>query len=184
MDDGQSFESPVQLQHNHSYRQSIMRLFTNLPYLLLFISYGINTGVYYALGTLLNDILYKNFQSQSAKIGWAGFVMVIAGILGSIVCGVVLDKTRNTLFTIFFAASIYTQSIGVVIFTLFLLGFFNTGYLPLGFEFAAELTYPENEALTSSLLNGSAQLFGMILTSLNSVLLTQYQVIWANSFLI
>lgn len=32
-----------------------------------------------------------------------------------------------------------------------------TGFLPLGFEFAAELTYPENEGLTSGLLNASAQ---------------------------
>lgn len=32
-----------------------------------------------------------------------------------------------------------------------------TGYLPLGFEFAAELTYPEAEAISSGLLNASAQ---------------------------
>lgn len=32
-----------------------------------------------------------------------------------------------------------------------------TGYLPLGFEFAAELTYPESEGTSSGLLNVSAQ---------------------------
>lgn len=32
-----------------------------------------------------------------------------------------------------------------------------TGYLPLGFEFAAELTYPEAESISSGLLNASAQ---------------------------
>ena len=26
-----------------------------------------------------------------------------------------------------------------------ILGFFMTGYLPIGFEFAAEITYPESE---------------------------------------
>lgn len=35
--------------------------------------------------------------------------------------------------------------------------FFMTGYLPLGFEFAAELTYPESEGTSSGLLNVSAQ---------------------------
>lgn len=38
-----------------------------------------------------------------------------------------------------------------------------TGYLPLGFEFAVELTYPESEGMSSGLLNVSAQvglLFG------------------------
>ena len=35
--------------------------------------------------------------------------------------------------------------------------FFMTGYLPIGFEFAAEITYPESEATSSGLLNVSAQ---------------------------
>ena len=32
-----------------------------------------------------------------------------------------------------------------------------TGYLPVGFEFAAEITYPESEGTSSGLLNASAQ---------------------------
>lgn len=32
-----------------------------------------------------------------------------------------------------------------------------TGYLPVGFEFAAELTYPESEGTSSGLLNACAQ---------------------------
>lgn len=39
----------------------------------------------------------------------------------------------------------------------FSLRFFMTGYLPLGFEFAAEITYPESEATSSGMLNASAQ---------------------------
>lgn len=32
-----------------------------------------------------------------------------------------------------------------------------TGFLPIGFQFAAEVTYPESEALSSGLLNGAAE---------------------------
>lgn len=39
-----------------------------------------------------------------------------------------------------------------------------TGYLPLGFEFAAELTFPIAESTTSGLLNASAQFFGVGMT--------------------
>lgn len=35
-----------------------------------------------------------------------------------------------------------------------------TGYLPLGFEFAAELTHPESEGTSSGLLNVAAQVRG------------------------
>merc|ERR1712004_469239 len=56
------------------------------------------------------------------------------------------------------------ESIGVVYFTSALLGFFMTGYLPLGFEFAAEITFPESEGTSSGLLNASAQVFGIFCT--------------------
>ena len=62
--------------------------------------------------------------------------------------------------------------ISVVYVTAGLLGFFMTGYLPLGFEFAAEITYPEPEATTSGLLNASAQVFGIVLTIAGGALMT------------
>jgi len=42
-----------------------------------------------------------------------------------------------------------------------------TGYLPVGFEFAAELTFPESEGTSSGLLNASAQV-RMIARTLDS----------------
>lgn len=41
--------------------------------------------------------------------------------------------------------------------------FFMTGYLPLGFEFAVEITYPESEGTSSGLLNASAQVITLFL---------------------
>lgn len=49
-----------------------------------------------------------------------------------------------------------------------------TGYLPVGFEFAAELTYPEPEGTSSGLLNASAQIFGIVLTIFGGWLLTNF----------
>ena len=37
------------------------------------------------------------------------------------------------------------------------MGFFMTGYLPIGFEFAAEITYPVPEGTSTGLLNAMAQ---------------------------
>lgn len=39
-----------------------------------------------------------------------------------------------------------------------------TGYLPLGFEFAAELTFPIAEGTASGFLNGAVQVFGIAMT--------------------
>lgn len=68
----------------------------------------------------------------------------------------------------------------VVYITSSLLGFFMTGYLPVGFEMAAELTYPEPEGTSSGLLNAGAQVFGITFTMLYSEVLDAYGDIAAN----
>lgn len=94
---------------------------------------------------------------------------------GSVVGGIVLDKThkfKETTLAIYalsmVAMWIYTftmdTSIVVVYATSSLLGFFMTGYLPVGFEFAAELTYPEPEGTSAGILNAAAQVFGIVFT--------------------
>ena len=40
----------------------------------------------------------------------------------------------------------------------------QTGYLPIGFEFASELTFPVAEGTTSGLLNGGVQIAGVLMT--------------------
>ncbi|PIO22990.1 hypothetical protein AB205_0103570 [Aquarana catesbeiana] len=58
-----------------------------------------------------------------------------------------------------------------------------TGYLPLGFEFAAELTHPESEGTSSGLLNVAAQVFGLIFTTAQGQILERFSVRAGNLFL-
>ncbi|KAL1449232.1 hypothetical protein WDU94_000448 [Cyamophila willieti] len=55
-----------------------------------------------------------------------------------------------------------------------------TGYLPVGFELAAELTYPEPEGTSSGLLNASAQVFGIVFTVLYGQLIAAFGDVIAN----
>lgn len=131
--------------------------------------------------------------------------------MGSVCCGVVLDKThrfkcvvkitsiydanllislhRETTLCVYVCTMIgmfiYTFTLNsghifVVYATSSLLGFFMTGYLPVGFEFAAELTYPEPEGTSSGLLNAGAQVFGILFTMLYSEILDRFGDISAN----
>lgn len=161
--------------HEH-YGHSLLRLVKNFPFMLLMVTYGVNTGSYYAISTYLNPLVLKYFPGEEEKAGFIGLTIVLAGVLGAILAGIWLDKTKAFKAT---TVGIYFLSMaGMVVFTftinlnhmwiLFLcggiLGFFMTGYLPVGFEFAAELTYPESEGTSSGLLNASAQFFGVIFT--------------------
>lgn len=48
------------------------------------------------------------------------------------------------------------------------------GYLTVGYEFGAELTYPESEATSSGLLNAGGELCGVISVLVAGVVLDKY----------
>lgn len=55
-----------------------------------------------------------------------------------------------------------------------------TGLLPVGFELAAELTFPEPEGTSSGMLILASQVFGIIFTILYSSIFTHFGNLWAN----
>ncbi|XP_018912630.1 choline/ethanolamine transporter flvcr2b isoform X2 [Bemisia tabaci] len=171
---------------------SIKRLFMNPAYVLLLFSYGINVGVFYAISTLLNDVILGYFPGRQQDAGQIGLVIVIAGMVGSILCGIILDRThkfKETTLVLYFLSLagmiLFTFTLGsgyleVVYFTSGVVGFFMTGYLPVGFEFATELTYPEPEGTSSGMLNASAQIFGIAFTMFARLILNTFGDLWSN----
>ncbi|GIY21229.1 feline leukemia virus subgroup C receptor-related protein 1 [Caerostris darwini] len=168
-----------------SYWASMGKLCKNFNFMLLLVTYGIVVGVFYAISTFLNEIILFYNKGEEESVGLMGLIIVVAGMIGSVVCGVILDKThRYKQVTL----SVYVLSVlAMVAFTLVLpfgllpmffvsslLGFFMIGYLPIGFEFAAELTYPEAEANSAGLLNVSANIFGIVLMAGGGALLEHY----------
>ncbi|XP_072180733.1 choline/ethanolamine transporter flvcr2a-like [Diadema setosum] len=178
-----------------SYKESIIALFKNVPFVLLLITYGINVGTFYAISTLLNQVILSEFPSQEVMVGIIGLTLVITGMAGSVVTGFWLDRTRSyrgttlgvyILSLLGMACFTFTLKLGeiwVVFGVTAFLGFFMTGYLPLGFEFAAELTFPEPEGTSSGLLNASAQTFGIAFTLIMGVLVNKLSSLVGNIFL-
>ncbi|XP_015283082.1 PREDICTED: feline leukemia virus subgroup C receptor-related protein 1 [Gekko japonicus] len=180
---------------DYSYKQSIINLFRNIPFVLLLVSYGIMTGAFYSVSTLLNQMITTHYKGEEVNAGRIGLTLVVAGMVGSIICGLWLDYTKTYKQT---TLIVYILSfVGMIAFTFTLdcghlivvfvtggvLGFFMTGYLPLGFEFAAEITYPESEGTSSGLLNASAQIFGIIFTLIQGTLTCDYNPRAGNIFL-
>ncbi|KAF3823312.1 hypothetical protein GH733_010748 [Mirounga leonina] len=143
----------------YSYKKSIRNLFRNIPFVLLLITYGIITGAFYSVSTLLNQMILTYYKTT--------LIVYILSFLGMVVFTVTLDLGH----------------IAVVFVTGGVLGFFMTGYLPLGFEFAVEITYPESEGTSSGLLNASAQIFGILFTLAQGKLTSAYGPRAGNVFL-
>ncbi|KPJ00323.1 Feline leukemia virus subgroup C receptor-related protein 2 [Papilio xuthus] len=175
-----------------NFLQSIRKLFMNRNYVLLLLSYGLNVGVFYAISTLLNQVVLTYYPGANEDAGRIGLVIVVAGMAGSVVCGLILDRTHRFKET---TLAVYVASVlGMLIFTFtldcgiiavvylssILLGFFMTGYLPVGFEFASEVTYPEPEGTTSGILNAVVQVFGIVLTLAYERMLEAWGDRWSN----
>uniref|UniRef100_A0ABI7W6M2 Choline/ethanolamine transporter FLVCR1 n=1 Tax=Felis catus TaxID=9685 RepID=A0ABI7W6M2_FELCA len=156
---------------------------------------GIITGAFYSVSTLLNQMILTYYKGEEVSAGKIGLTLVVAGMVGSILCGFWLDYTKiykqTTLIVYilsFLGMVIFTFTLdlgyGIVVFvTGGVLGFFMTGYLPLGFEFAVEITYPESEGTSSGLLNAAAQIFGILFTLAQGKLTTDYSPKAGNIFL-
>ncbi|XP_017331980.1 feline leukemia virus subgroup C receptor-related protein 2 [Ictalurus punctatus] len=180
---------------DYSYLASIRRLLCNKPFVLLIITYGLNVGCFYAVSTLLNRVIIDYYPGEELNAGRIGLTLVISGMVGSLICGIWLDKTKTykqttlSIYLLSFVGMIiysFTVNLGhlwVVFITAAALGFFMTGYLPLGFEFAVELTYPESEGTSSGLLNCSAQVFGIIFTICQGKIIDSYSTLAGNIFL-
>ncbi|XP_054710636.1 feline leukemia virus subgroup C receptor-related protein 1-like isoform X2 [Uloborus diversus] len=193
------FPSAAQANKSHNeinYVESLKNLFKDMPFMLLLVAYGLITGTYFAMSTIMNEMVLIHFPGEEVDAGWMGALMVFAGMIGSVLLGAILDKTHKfkEISLICFGLSFlllvgYTGVIQIdnfiwVQFLFFtLLGFIMTGYLPVGFDFGAEITYPVPEAMSGSLLNASTQLFSIILTIIASTLLQKYGDLTSNIFL-
>ncbi|XP_030649992.1 choline/ethanolamine transporter flvcr2a [Chanos chanos] len=180
---------------DYSYLDSIKSILRNKNFILLMISYGLNVGCFYAVSTLLNRMIIDYYPGEEVNAGRIGLTIVIAGMVGSLICGVWLDKTKSykqttlALYVLSFVGMLvytFTLDLGhlwVVFITAGALGLFMTGYLPLGFEFGVELTYPECEGNSSGLLNCSAQVFGIIFTIAGGKIMDRFGTVYGNIFL-
>ncbi|CAH1392911.1 unnamed protein product [Nezara viridula] len=158
-----------------SYSTVLKTLITNKDYVLLMLSYGLNVGVFYAYSTLLNQLFLIHFPNGQTEAGQIGLTLIIGGMWGSVVWGIVLDKThmfRGTTLLVYamgvvgivgFTYSLSYKHLIMIYITSGFLGFFMNGYLTVAYEFAAELTYPLPESTSSGLLNAIGEALGVVL---------------------
>lgn len=176
---------------NNSYSASLKSLFSDKSFMCLMISFGLESGVLYAVSTLMNQMITLTFPGKEQAAGDMGLIATISGIFGATLAGIILDKSHSyhlvTVVTylccIFSTASIAGfMQVNGLIWPMYigagLFGFFLTGYLPVGYEFAAEITFPEPEGTSAGLLNASAQIFGIIMTYSAGMIINSLGVNW------
>ena len=134
------------------------------PFLIMlgvaFVIMGVFNGVTSWVGDI---ILPRGFGSSDAAI--LGAVMLVVGVVGAVVLGAISDRHGKRVRYLGLALALAVPCLVGVAFisTLWLLyvasallGFFIVGALPIGMQYAAEITQPTPEGTS----NGLIQLFG------------------------
>jgi MFS family permease len=132
-------------------------------WLYLMVSF-IGLGIFNGISTWIENIIRpRGFTSTDA--GTLGALMIVGGLVGAIVLPALSDRQRKRqrYLMIAFVGAIpgllgltFATSEGLLFGSAMLMGFFLVSAMPVGMQYAAEITYPTPEGTS----NGLIQLFG------------------------
>ncbi len=145
------------------------RLFRQREFILLLILFFIGLGVFNAVTTWIEEIVRpRGFSIDQA--GLVGGLMVLGGVVGAIVIPPLSDRMRRRVPFIILALAgaipgligiTFATSYSLLLASAFVLGAFLLSSGPLGFQYAAEVTYPAPEGTSNGLLLLAGQVSGI-----------------------
>jgi len=139
-------------------------------FVLLLVIFFVGLGVFNAVTTWIEDIVRpRGFSIIQA--GNTGGLMIVGGIIGAVVIPLLSDHYRKR--TPFLLLAVVGATLGLVGITFatsywlllvsaFVFGFFLLSAGPIGFQYAAEVTYPTPEGTSNGLLLLMGQISGII----------------------
>jgi cyanate permease len=146
------------------------QVFRQRNFIFLLVIFFIGLGTFNAVTTWIENILAPR-GFNSAQAGVVGGLMIFGGILGALVVPSFSDRIRKRVpFIILALAGATLGLVGVAFATAywlllaasFILGFFLLSSGPIGFQYAAEVTYPTPEGTSNGLVILMGQISGII----------------------
>ncbi|XP_063241450.1 heme transporter FLVCR2-like [Bacillus rossius redtenbacheri] len=139
--------SPAQAQERagrpevtcQGFARALRRLWANGNYRLMLACNGIANGSLNVVVTVLSPVVLSHFPDGQEFAGRVGVVIILAGLLGCVVFGALLDRTHK--------------------YNIFLVGF-----MPIALEMSAEVTYPESESTVGNLLFIPSNVLGIAMS--------------------
>ena len=163
--------------------QSLRQLLTNVSFWIIFLCYGVATGVNSAWSGFLypNLSMLKDIKVTQVYVGWLGFYSTIAGAISAIVIGLISDRFPRWKKT-FIIVAMALAAIAAFLFTLFcnemirvgnstyfvitftgiLLTLFVNSTIGIYYELSAEVGYPVPEATSTMVFTLANNLVGFV----------------------
>ena len=145
-------------------------------WLLLFL-FLVGLGIFNGVSTWIENIVRPRGFSPT-QAGDLGGVMLLGGIIGAIVIPALSDKfqMRKNFLLIGMVFAIpgmvgvtFVNQYWLSLLSFFFLGFFLMSLAPIGFQYAAEITYPAPEGTSNGLLNLAGQVSVVFIYAMDAI---------------
>ncbi len=148
----------------------IKHIFGQRDMQLLLLLFFLALGMFNAITTWIEQILSpRGFSPEQAGI--VGAVMMVGGIIGAGILPVLSDKfrTRKLFWLIAIIGSVpglvgltFGSGYALLLSSSFIFGFFLMSAAPIGYQYAAEMSYPAPESTSQGLIVLAGQISGII----------------------
>jgi MFS family permease len=148
----------------------LSKMIRQRDFIYLLIIFFVGLGAFNAITTWIEQIISpRGFSATQA--GNAGGIMIFGGILGAVVIPLLSDRYRKRV--PFLLVAVLGAAIGLIGITFvnsnlmllifsFIFGFFLLSAGPIGFQYAAEITYPAPEGTSNGMVLLMGQISGII----------------------
>ncbi|WP_025683409.1 MFS transporter [Paenibacillus maysiensis] len=152
-----------------SFREGLRHCFKTPSAVILIYTFFIGTGVYNAVSTCIEQIL-RPHQLGMGVIGLMGGVLLVVAMIGTFIWAVVSDKMRKRKPALFLGSLLFipglvllnvASSFTLVVVACVLLGL-AAGTGALGYQYAAEITFPAPETISQSIIMISGSISGIL----------------------
>ena len=150
--------------------EGLQKMIRQREFILLLAIFFVGLGAFNAITTWIEEILTpRGFSATQA--GAVGGLMILGGIAGALVVPMLSDSLRKRV--PFLLMAIVGAAVGLAGLTFvggytlllvfsFIFGFFLLSAAPIGFQYAAEITYPAPEGTSNGLLLLMGQISGIL----------------------
>jgi MFS family permease len=168
----------------HDFGKGVLHILRNRDMQITMLLFLIGLGIFNAISSMTDSI--SEYAGVKDSDGLIGGLMLIGGILGAVILPALSDKYRRRkiflviclagmvpgIFGLSFAGDLGLTSSStytLLLISAFIVGFFVMSAGPIGFQYAAEVSYPAPESASQGMLLWVGQLSGMIFVALMSV---------------
>ncbi len=168
----------------HDFGKGVLHILRNRDMQLTMLLFLIGLGIFNAISSMTDSI--SEYAGVKDSDGLIGGLMLIGGIFGAVILPALSDKYRRRkiflviclagmvpgIFGLSFAGNLGLtpeKTYTMLLISSFIVGFFVMSAGPIGFQYAAEVSYPAPESASQGMLLWVGQLSGMIFVALMSI---------------